>query len=116
MKTATFILLCVTVFGAGLAHSPGGRSEKCLCRGKLLQSVMIKRIQKLEVYPNSVFCAKTEMIATMKNGKKKCLNPEAKLGKRFLMRKREQQKRKGGLGRKNKNNYNPRVGTELENR
>ncbi|XP_013983422.1 C-X-C motif chemokine 10 isoform X1 [Salmo salar] len=109
MRTATLILLCVTVFGAGFAQFPGGRSEKCLCRGKLIQSVRIKRIQKLEVYPNSVFCAKTEIIATMKNGKKKCLNPEGKLGKRFLMRKRleEQQKPKGGLGRKNKNNSNP---------
>uniref|UniRef100_A0A8C8HCI7 Chemokine interleukin-8-like domain-containing protein n=1 Tax=Oncorhynchus tshawytscha TaxID=74940 RepID=A0A8C8HCI7_ONCTS len=88
MRTATLILFCVTVFGAGLAQSPGGRSEKCLCRGKLMQSVRIKRIQKLEVYSNTVFCAKTELIATMKNGKKKCLNPEGKLGKRFLMRKR----------------------------
>uniref|UniRef100_A0A8C8HGX6 Uncharacterized protein n=1 Tax=Oncorhynchus tshawytscha TaxID=74940 RepID=A0A8C8HGX6_ONCTS len=51
MKTSTLILLCATVFGAGLAQS-------------------------LEVYPITVFC----------NGKK-CLNPEGKLGKRFLLRK-----------------------------
>uniref|UniRef100_A0A8C7U8G8 Chemokine interleukin-8-like domain-containing protein n=1 Tax=Oncorhynchus mykiss TaxID=8022 RepID=A0A8C7U8G8_ONCMY len=73
MKTSTLILLCATVFGAGLAQSLGGRSEKYLCRGKLMQSV----------YPNTVFCAKTEIIMG-----KTCLNPEGKLGKRFLMRKR----------------------------
>uniref|UniRef100_A0A4W5JKM1 Chemokine interleukin-8-like domain-containing protein n=1 Tax=Hucho hucho TaxID=62062 RepID=A0A4W5JKM1_9TELE len=67
MRTATLILFCATVFGAGLVHSPGGGSEKCQCRGKLMQSVRIKHIQKLEGYPKSVFCGKTELIATMRN-------------------------------------------------
>uniref|UniRef100_A0AAZ3SVQ5 Chemokine interleukin-8-like domain-containing protein n=1 Tax=Oncorhynchus tshawytscha TaxID=74940 RepID=A0AAZ3SVQ5_ONCTS len=87
MRTATLILFCATVFGAGLAHSPGGGSEKCQCRGNLMQSVRIKHIQKLQGYPKTVFCGKTELIVTMRNGKTKCLNPDGKQGKKLLSKK-----------------------------
>ncbi|KAJ7988292.1 hypothetical protein DPEC_G00322060 [Dallia pectoralis] len=82
MKTATWILLFVTV-GVGLAHSPGGRSEKCLCKGKPLQFVRMILIKEIKQYSKSGFCGKIEVIAIMKNGEKKCLDPEGKLLKRY---------------------------------
>uniref|UniRef100_A0A8C7JFC9 Chemokine interleukin-8-like domain-containing protein n=1 Tax=Oncorhynchus kisutch TaxID=8019 RepID=A0A8C7JFC9_ONCKI len=63
MRTATLILFCATVFGAGLAHSPGGGSEKCQCRE--MQSVRIKHIQKLQGYPKTLFCGKTELMGVL---------------------------------------------------
>lgn len=132
-----------------------------------MQSVRIKRIQKLEVYPNSVFCAKAEVMWVLQiilftirlcgseitnifcffvvpqwRMEKKMYEPRGQTRKKvpdekkvkyfpikpFLnvtpkvkvpylhFRLEEQQKPKGGLGRKNKNNSNPWVGTELENR
>uniref|UniRef100_A0A8C8H9I9 Chemokine interleukin-8-like domain-containing protein n=1 Tax=Oncorhynchus tshawytscha TaxID=74940 RepID=A0A8C8H9I9_ONCTS len=94
MRTATLILFCATVFGAGLAHSPGGGSEKCQCRGNLMQSVRIKHIQKLQGYPKTVFCGKTELIVTMRNGKTKCLNPDGKQGKKLLSKKEQRSNRR----------------------
>uniref|UniRef100_A0A3P8ZAD3 Chemokine interleukin-8-like domain-containing protein n=1 Tax=Esox lucius TaxID=8010 RepID=A0A3P8ZAD3_ESOLU len=99
MKTTTLILLCVTVFGVGLAHSPGGLYEKCLCRGKLLQSIRRKQqIKEIMVFSKSVFCGKKEIIAIMKNGKKKCLDPEGKQMKSVEL---QQKMAKKGNGRRN---------------
>ncbi|CDQ58647.1 unnamed protein product [Oncorhynchus mykiss] len=70
-----------------------------------MQSVRIKHIQKLQGYPKTVFCGKTELIVTMRNGKTKCLNPDGKQGKQLLLKKRaekQQKKPKGGQGRRNK--------------
>uniref|UniRef100_A0A4W5N118 Uncharacterized protein n=1 Tax=Hucho hucho TaxID=62062 RepID=A0A4W5N118_9TELE len=53
MRTATLILLCNYLICCSF-KSIGGRSEKYLCRGKLMQSVRIKHIQKLEVKRSNI--------------------------------------------------------------
>ncbi|KAL0965205.1 hypothetical protein UPYG_G00278170 [Umbra pygmaea] len=94
MKTATAIFLCVTVFGVGLTHSPGGASKRCLCKGKPIQSVRNRLVNQIEVYFKSAFCEKIEIIAIMKNGKKNCLSPDSKQGKIILKKQGMEPQRK----------------------
>lgn len=65
--------------------SPLGR-RRCHCIGRLSNSVDIKQIRKFEVFPESSRCEKMEVVAKLKNGEEKCLNPNAKLVKAILTR------------------------------
>ncbi|XP_072261594.1 C-X-C motif chemokine 11-6-like [Pyxicephalus adspersus] len=63
--------------------SPLGR-RRCHCIGRLTNSVDIKQIRKFEVFPESSRCEKMEVVAKLKNGEEKCLNPNAKLVKLII--------------------------------
>lgn len=72
----------------------GGTSEKCVCHGKPAVIVRAKRMEKIEVFPPTVFCGKIELIVTLKTGIQKCLDTEGKQGKRLLRRIGQQKRRK----------------------
>ncbi|XP_040183563.1 C-X-C motif chemokine 10-like [Rana temporaria] len=65
--------------------SPLGR-RRCHCIGRLSNSVDVKQIRKFEVFPESSRCEKIEVVAKMRNGEEKCLNPNSKLVKMILKR------------------------------
>ncbi|XP_068127215.1 C-X-C motif chemokine 9 [Hyperolius riggenbachi] len=56
----------------------------CLCIDGSTSSVKIQNIMKLEVFPGGPKCEKMEVIATLKNGRKKCLNPSSKVVKSII--------------------------------
>ncbi|KAM5193771.1 C-X-C motif chemokine 11-6-like [Mantella aurantiaca] len=83
------ILQCVQ------AMSPIGR-RRCLCLGHLSNSVDIMQLKKLEVFPESSKCEKTETVARMKNGEVKCLNPNSKLVKLIIAKKKTRSDKASG--------------------
>ncbi|XP_073457104.1 C-X-C motif chemokine 11-6-like [Aquarana catesbeiana] len=87
MMDGKFIaLLCsLLILQCVQGMSPLGR-RRCHCIGRLSNSVDIKQIRKFEVFPESSRCEKMEVVAKLKNGEEKCLNPNAKLVKAILTR------------------------------
>nr|XP_055056013.1 C-X-C motif chemokine 11-6-like [Misgurnus anguillicaudatus] len=93
MKTvAAFVFLaCLVAVGVnGQDRSSRGR---CLCADKGVNMVLVKNIQKVEIIPPSPSCSKQEIIVTLKNGARKCMNPESKFTKNIIksLAKRSQQ-------------------------
>ncbi|CAI9610539.1 unnamed protein product [Staurois parvus] len=78
--SSLLILQCVQ------GMSPLGR-RRCHCLGHLSNSVDIKQIRKFEVFPESPKCEKMEVVAKLKNGEEKCLNPNSKMVKLILKKK-----------------------------
>uniref|UniRef100_A0A8C9V508 Chemokine interleukin-8-like domain-containing protein n=1 Tax=Scleropages formosus TaxID=113540 RepID=A0A8C9V508_SCLFO len=85
---AEIILLCVIIFGMEMIQiMTGGRSQTCLCNGKLFKEIRLKRIQDLKVFTETVYCLRIEIVVTdKKTGEKLCLNPNAKQGKIILQK------------------------------
>ncbi|XP_018409049.1 PREDICTED: C-X-C motif chemokine 10-like [Nanorana parkeri] len=74
---ALLILQCVQ------GMSPLGR-RRCHCLGRLSNSVDVKQIKKLEMFPESSRCEKMEVVAKLRNGEEKCLNPNSKVVKSII--------------------------------
>ncbi|KAJ8380501.1 hypothetical protein SKAU_G00012790 [Synaphobranchus kaupii] len=89
MNTATLIYLCVVVVGVTHCAGPIKGTERCICTGTPMKRVHLKRMLTIETFSASPFCSKIEILATVKKtGKKLCLDPRGKQGKRFLNNKR----------------------------
>ncbi|XP_037684895.1 platelet factor 4-like [Choloepus didactylus] len=84
------LLLGVLLLSAGLAFAgadPEGDDEprdlQCLCVATTSQ-VHPKKVNNLEVIKAGPHCPKVQMIATLKNGRKICLDPQAPMYKRVI--------------------------------
>nr|ANO81544.1 chemokine ligand 10 [Plecoglossus altivelis] len=90
MRTSILFFLWIVVCVLGQAQSSGsvgGGSEKCLCKGKLLNTSRHKPIQfEPVVYPKTIFCMKIEIIVTLKAGMQRCLDPNSWHGRRIISR------------------------------
>ncbi|KAF5905594.1 C-X-C motif chemokine 10-like, partial [Clarias magur] len=88
MKAANLTLLLLIICGATVMFSEGrigGTTERCLCQGaKLQKRVKPALVDKLEIFFPSASCSFTDIIITLKNGRKFCLDPNKKQGKAFL--------------------------------
>ncbi|XP_035877905.1 growth-regulated protein homolog isoform X1 [Phyllostomus discolor] len=62
---------------------PVGHELRCQCV-QTLQRIPFKLIQSVKVTPPGASCDHTEVIATLKNGQKACLNPEAPVVKNMI--------------------------------
>ncbi|XP_076126205.1 permeability factor 2-like [Alosa pseudoharengus] len=85
MKITLTLVSCI-LFGVSVTSSKGhigGSLERCTCHGQR-QRVRRQLIEKVQVLPPSVSCSKLEILVTLKNNKKACVNPKGKQGKRFL--------------------------------
>ncbi|XP_048220811.1 permeability factor 2-like, partial [Perognathus longimembris pacificus] len=67
------------------AGAPLASELRCQCLQNA-QGIHPKNILSLQVTPAGPHCARTEVIATLKNGKQACLNPEAPMVKRILQK------------------------------
>ncbi|XP_048044294.1 complement factor H-like [Megalobrama amblycephala] len=65
---------------------------RCLCPHGV-SVVLVKNIEKVEIIPPSPFCGKQEIIVTLKNGARVCMNPESKFTQNIIkaLEKRSQQ-------------------------
>ncbi|XP_048220580.1 C-X-C motif chemokine 10 [Perognathus longimembris pacificus] len=78
----TFCLIILTLNGIqGIPHL---RTVRCRCIDVSRRPVHPKTLEEVEIIPQSLSCPHVEIIATMKNGKKQCLNPESKATKKLL--------------------------------
>ncbi|XP_014348613.1 C-X-C motif chemokine 11-like [Latimeria chalumnae] len=75
--TAAAVILALILSAIVTEGLPALGRGRCLCTAKGLP-VVPRRIEKLEVFPPSTSCEKLEVIATVKAGKKTCLNPNSK--------------------------------------
>ncbi|XP_069869155.1 C-X-C motif chemokine 10 [Dipodomys merriami] len=82
----TGILLCCLIILTlnGIQGIPLSRTIRCSCIKISSRPVSPKSLDKLEIIPKSKSCEQVEVIATMKNGEKRCLNPESKAIKKLL--------------------------------
>ncbi|XP_043096538.1 chemokine (C-X-C motif) ligand 20 [Puntigrus tetrazona] len=104
MNQVVLTLLSAVVFGATLTHSAGqagGLSQRCFCRGELQKAVKPRWIYRVEMFPPSPSCSKTEIVLTLiRKGKGKlnrkpkvCLDPNKRQGQRLLKGKGKQNKK-----------------------
>ncbi|KAI4871441.1 hypothetical protein NFI96_013069 [Prochilodus magdalenae] len=106
MKATTLTLLFLFIFGLSAllcAGRVGGQGERCLCRQKIRKHVKPQNVKAIEVFTPSPSCSKTEILITMKKGKKVCLDPKGKQGKNILQGKKGMTSKSQG-GRKRKKN------------
>ncbi|KAM5339245.1 growth-regulated protein homolog alpha-like [Glossophaga mutica] len=75
LRAALLLLLLVTCCRHA-AGAPAGNELRCQCL-QTWKRIYPKLIQSVKVTPPGASCDQTEVIATLKNGEKACLNPEA---------------------------------------
>ncbi|KAG8454279.1 hypothetical protein GDO86_000793 [Hymenochirus boettgeri] len=72
------VILCGLLYFLSCVHGMLSHgNQRCMCRGKVAEKIHFKSLKKVEVYPISFGCEKVEVVATMKSGVQKCLNPES---------------------------------------
>ncbi|XP_060764077.1 C-X-C motif chemokine 3-like [Neoarius graeffei] len=108
MNAATLSLVFLIIFGVTAMVCDGriGReTERCLCqKTKLQKRVKHALVATLEVFPPSASCSYTDIIITLKKGRRFCLDPNGKQGRRILSG--QKQKRKTGTQRRKKQKIN----------
>ncbi|KAL7836548.1 hypothetical protein AOLI_G00278320 [Acnodon oligacanthus] len=107
MKTTTLILLFLVIFGMTAtlcAGRVGGQGERCLCRGKIQKRVSLRSVKTIETFYPTASCLKTEILISLKSGRRVCLDPDAKQGKNILKGKTRMKPKSQGGGKKQKLN------------
>ncbi|XP_053511650.1 C-X-C motif chemokine 2-like [Artibeus jamaicensis] len=79
----TLLLLLLVTSCRHVAGAPAGNELRCQCL-QTWQRMYPKLIQSVKVIPPGASCDQTEVIATLKNGQKACLNPEAPRVKQMI--------------------------------
>ncbi|XP_008057698.1 platelet factor 4-like [Carlito syrichta] len=77
------LLLSAVVAIAGVEQEEGDGDLRCVCL-KTTSRVHPKRITSLEVIKSGPHCSTAQLIATLRNGKKMCLDPQASLYKTVI--------------------------------
>ncbi|XP_056314195.1 C-X-C motif chemokine 11-6-like [Danio aesculapii] len=87
MKTlAAFLLLACLIAGEVNGQDRSSRA-RCFCVDKGLNMVLMKNLEKVEIFPPSPSCNKHEIVVTLKNGAgQKCLNPESKFTQNVVLK------------------------------
>ncbi|KAL6117728.1 uncharacterized protein ACO6RY_15457 [Pungitius sinensis] len=86
-RMKVFLLLAVMfcISEAQLDHTSG---NQCLCTNVqkgIQQGTNMKDIQ-IQIYPKNIFCDKVEIVVSIKNIRRYCLNPELKAVQRLIAR------------------------------
>ncbi|KAB5528579.1 hypothetical protein PHYPO_G00141850 [Pangasianodon hypophthalmus] len=107
MNAATLSLVFLIIFGVTVMFCEGrigGTTERCLCQKTNLQKrVKPVFVEKIEVFSPSASCTYTDIIITLKNRRKFCLDPNGKQGQWILSGQELKEKAKGQRGKKQKN-------------
>uniref|UniRef100_A0A2R9AH54 C-X-C motif chemokine n=1 Tax=Pan paniscus TaxID=9597 RepID=A0A2R9AH54_PANPA len=82
LRVALLLLLLVAA-GRRAAGASVATELRCQCL-QTLQGIHPKNIQSLNVKSPGPHCAQTEVIATLKNGRKACLNPASPIVKKII--------------------------------
>ncbi|XP_050966793.1 C-X-C motif chemokine 11-6-like [Labeo rohita] len=95
MKTIAAFVLLACLIAVGVKGQDRSSKGRCLCADKGVNMVLVKNIEKVEIFPPSPSCHKHEIIVTLKNGAgRKCMNPESKFTQNVIIKtleKRSQQ-------------------------
>uniref|UniRef100_A0A8C4SKZ2 C-X-C motif chemokine n=1 Tax=Erpetoichthys calabaricus TaxID=27687 RepID=A0A8C4SKZ2_ERPCA len=83
-------MICIAfVFLAFLLHpaiegSPLPSKGRCICIGSGANFISPAHIKTMEIFPSSAICPQLEIIVTLKDKTKKCLNPKSKFTLKFM--------------------------------
>ncbi|XP_052054669.1 growth-regulated alpha protein [Apodemus sylvaticus] len=80
---AALLLLLATSHQA--SGAPVANELRCQCL-QTMAGIHLKNIQSLKVKPPGPHCSQTEVIATLKNGREACLDPEAPLVQKIVQK------------------------------
>ncbi|XP_028608496.1 growth-regulated alpha protein-like [Grammomys surdaster] len=86
MVSATGSLLCAALLLLAASRQAMGapvNELRCQCL-QTMAGIHLKNIQSLKVTPPGPHCTETEVIATLKNGREACLDPEAPLVQKIV--------------------------------
>uniref|UniRef100_A0A8D2CUL1 C-X-C motif chemokine n=1 Tax=Sciurus vulgaris TaxID=55149 RepID=A0A8D2CUL1_SCIVU len=72
-----FLLGIIFLVLFGVQGAPIMRNDRCSCISTSQGKIHPKSLKDLKQFAPSPSCEKTEIIATMKNGDKACLNPDS---------------------------------------
>ncbi|XP_054341399.1 C-X-C motif chemokine 3 [Pongo pygmaeus] len=82
LRVALLLLLLVAA-GRRAAGASVVTELRCQCL-QTLQGIHLKNIQSVNVKSPGPHCAQTEVIATLKNGQKACLNPASPMVQKII--------------------------------
>uniref|UniRef100_A0A8C3X8T9 C-X-C motif chemokine n=1 Tax=Catagonus wagneri TaxID=51154 RepID=A0A8C3X8T9_9CETA len=82
---AALLLLLLVAAGRRAAGAPVVGELRCQCL-QTVRGIHLKNILSLKVTPPGPHCDQTEVIATLKNGQETCLNPEAPMVKKIIIK------------------------------
>ncbi|XP_044219871.1 C-X-C motif chemokine 9-like [Thunnus albacares] len=77
----TLLLAVVVCISATQMDNDG---EHCLCQRASKGFPKPSEIKDVQIYPVTIFCDKVEIVVTMNNGLRFCLNPKLKAVKRLM--------------------------------
>ncbi|XP_050966794.1 C-X-C motif chemokine 11-6-like isoform X1 [Labeo rohita] len=87
MKTIAAFALLACLIAVGVKGQDRSSKGRCLCVDKGVNMVLLKNIEKVEIFPPSPSCHKHEIVVTLKNGAgRKCMNPESKFTKNVIIK------------------------------
>ncbi|XP_059844490.1 interleukin-8-like [Hypanus sabinus] len=75
--TVTILILLLCAIAAQGVRIPGAQSQ-CKCIGTTSKFINPKIIRSLKYIPSGSSCERAEIIVTLKNEKKVCVDPDAK--------------------------------------
>ncbi|KAM5271756.1 permeability factor 2-like [Ctenodactylus gundi] len=79
------LLLLLATATQRAAGAPVLTELRCHCL-QTVQGVHLKNIQSVKVLSPGPHCAQTQVIATLKDGRETCLNPEAPMVKKIIQK------------------------------
>lgn len=105
---APFLLGIIFLTLIGVQGSPIMRSQRCSCITTNEGAIHLKSLKDLKQFAPSPSCEKTEIIAILKNGNQRCLNPDSTDVKELIQKwgKQVSQKKKQKKGIKHQKSRN----------
>ncbi|XP_021512118.1 growth-regulated alpha protein [Meriones unguiculatus] len=82
---AGLLLLLLLATSHQATGAPVANELRCQCL-QTIAGIHPKSIQSLKVTPPGPHCTQTEVIATLKNGREACLNPEAPMVQKLVQK------------------------------
>ncbi|XP_028272388.1 growth-regulated protein homolog gamma-like [Parambassis ranga] len=79
--TKMFLLLAAVVCVSQAQYS---KSSQCLCKHVRNAITSKSQVKDIQIYQATVFCNQVEIVVTMNNGYRYCLNPKLSAVKRLL--------------------------------
>ncbi|XP_008841695.1 permeability factor 2-like [Nannospalax galili] len=84
LRSALLLLLLLLTTGQ-TTGAPAATELRCQCL-QTMQGIHLKNIQSVKVTTPGAHCSQTEVIATLKNGREACLNPEAPMVQKIIQK------------------------------
>ncbi|XP_029424399.1 C-X-C motif chemokine 2-like [Nannospalax galili] len=83
LRSALLLLLLLAT--SQTTGAPVAAELRCQCL-QTVQGIQLKSLQSVRMTPPGAHCSQTEVIATLKDGREVCLDPEAPMVQKIIQR------------------------------